>query len=147
AVHMRVTSKFSASRHHPILKFSRAHKGTDYGARVGTPVYAAGDGRVVKAGYYGNYGKYILIQHAGGYQTAYAHLSNISVRVGQTVRQRQPIGRVGVTGLTSGPHLHHEVIYRGVHVDPQRHISKLPARKLTGRDLEAFKAAKREIER
>ncbi len=100
-----ITSSFSYHRFHPILKIFRPHLGIDYGAPVGTPVQAVADGRVVYAGWRGSAGKEICLQHARGYRTYYFHLSQILVRAGQHVRQGQQIGRVGETGLATGPHL------------------------------------------
>ena len=143
---MRVTSKFG-SRVHPIKGFRRDHKGIDFGAAHGTIVMAAGDGIVVKAGYFGDYGNYVRIRHAGGYETVYAHLSKISsgIRVGVSVKQRQVIGNVGATGLATGPHLHHEVIYKNVHINPQT-IKALPTTQLAAKDIQKFNQIKREIE-
>ncbi len=142
---MRVTSKFGI-RNHPILKFSKHHKGTDFGAASGTPVRSAGDGVVVRASYWGHYGNYVMIKHNNDYSTAYAHLSKMKVKVGQRVRQSQIIGNVGSTGRTTGPHLHYEVIYRGKHVNPQG-IKQMPCARLNAGDLARFRQAKLEIER
>lgn len=143
---MRITSKFG-SRVHPIKGFRRDHKGVDFGAPHGTAVMAAGDGVVVKAGYFGDYGNYVRIRHAGGYETVYAHLSKISpnVRVGTFVKQRQVIGNVGATGLATGPHLHHEVIHKNVHINPQS-VKALPSVQLAAKDLQKFSQFKNEIE-
>lgn len=143
---MRLTSKFSASRRHPILGYSKAHKGVDFGAAVGTPVRAAGDGVVVKACYWGNYGNIVQIKHNNEYTTAYAHLNRIKVRVGERVRQNQLIGNVGSTGRTTGPHLHYEVIRNGVHVNPQS-TKLMPTAKLGSKDLADFRRAKSQIEK
>jgi murein DD-endopeptidase MepM/ murein hydrolase activator NlpD len=136
---MRVTSHFQKGRMHPLKGYRRDHQGVDFGAPTGTAVMASADGVVVKAGYFGDYGKYIRIQHTGGYQTAYAHLSKINdtVRVGAYVRQRDIIGAVGSTGLATGPHLHYEVIHNNVHVNPL-HVKHMPATNLKGKDLEKF---------
>jgi len=142
---MRVTSKFG-TRMHPILKFSKHHKGTDFGCPYGTQVRSAGDGVVVRASYWGHYGNYVMIKHNNDYSTAYAHLSKMKVKVGQRVRQGQPIGDVGATGRTTAPHLHYEVIYRGKHVNPQG-VKQLPCAKLNGTELGRFRQAKLEIER
>lgn len=114
-------------RFHPILHYWRMHNGTDFGARTGTPLYAARDGRVLRAGRNGGYGNFVLIGHGevigGKYvTTGYAHLSRISVRAGQSVRQGQLIGYVGSTGLSTTPHLHLEVRLDGVAVNPLRYI-------------------------
>ena len=120
----RVTSGFSSRRFHPVLRRYRAHLGTDYGAPSGTPVRATGDGTVTRAGWWGGYGKAIEIRHPNGYSTRYAHLSRVSVRLGQRVGQGDVIGRVGSTGLSSAPHLHYEFLQRGKHRNPTR--LKLP---------------------
>ncbi|HIE34579.1 MAG TPA: M23 family metallopeptidase, partial [Campylobacterales bacterium] len=104
----RITSKFTLRRYHPILKKYRAHLGVDFGARKGTPVMAAGSGRVIFVGRKGGYGKTIIIRHSDGYKTLYAHLSKYrkGIKRGKYVKQGQIIGYVGNTGLSTGPHLH-----------------------------------------
>ncbi len=125
----RITSRFSHSRYHPILKKRRPHLGVDYGAPHGTPVLAAGSGRVVFAGRDGGFGKLVRIRHPNGYTTAYAHLSRIEVRRGQEVNQGQRVGRVGATGLATGPHLDYRVQdQRGRYINP-RNVSALPSDK------------------
>jgi len=116
----RVSSQFTPSRKHPILGTMRKHQGTDFAAPTGTPVESVGDGTVTFAGTNGGYGKFIKIQHGGGFETAYAHLSSISVKKGARVTQGQLIGKVGSTGASTGPHLHYEVIKNGTHVNPLR---------------------------
>lgn len=115
----RISSRFNLNRKHPILNTIRAHRGTDYAAPVGTPVKAAGDGKVVFAGRQNGFGNVIKIQHGQRYQTLYAHLNGFArdVRSGRTVRQGQVIGYVGKTGLATGPHLHYEFRVDGVHRD------------------------------
>lgn len=137
---MRVTSKFGL-RNHPISGYSKMHKGVDFAAPVGTPIMSAGDGVIVKAGWNGAYGNYVLVRHNGDYCTAYAHLSKILVKPGTKVRQRQVIGAVGTTGRSTGPHLHYEVIFKGRHVNPQS-IKQLPATKLTGKEMAKFQEIK-----
>ncbi|MGB6876063.1 MAG: peptidoglycan DD-metalloendopeptidase family protein [Candidatus Acidiferrales bacterium] len=100
-----ITSHFSYSRFHPILKVYRPHLGTDYAAPIGTPVQTIGDGRVIFAGRKGGDGNLVKVQHSNGYETYYMHLSRILVRNGQHVAQGQRIGLVGMTGLATGPHL------------------------------------------
>jgi murein DD-endopeptidase MepM/ murein hydrolase activator NlpD len=100
-----ITSRFSRSRFHPILKRYRPHLGVDYGAPTGTPVQAIAEGRVISAGYNGEAGKTVQLRHTKGYETYYCHLSRILVRVGQHVAQGERIGLVGSTGLATGPHL------------------------------------------
>ena len=117
----RVSSRFDLRRHHPILNLIRAHKGVDYAAPVGTPVRAAGDGRVAFAGQKGGYGNVVEIDHAHGIVTVYGHLSRFArgVRTGRQVQQGEVIAFVGMTGLATGPHLHYEYRVNGVHKNPQ----------------------------
>ena len=114
----RITSGFSHARHHPILGGLRPHLAVDYGAPVGTPVRAVADGTVTMAGWDGGFGLSISLRHARGYETMYNHLSRLDVRRGGRVRQRQIIGRVGTTGLSTGPHLDYRVRKAGVFVNP-----------------------------
>lgn len=116
---MRVTSGFSAQgRYHPILKRRRPHLGVDFGAPTGTPIRAVADGTVVQAGPAGGHGNHVAVQHAGPYSTGYSHLSAILVKRGQAVHQGDIIGRVGMTGLATGPHLHYEFFINGSYVNP-----------------------------
>ena len=123
----RISSRFSNGRKHPILNKIRAHKGVDYAAPRGTPIKAAGDGRVTLAGRNGGYGNTVVIKHGQRYQTLYAHMQGFAkgIRSGSTVKQGQIIGYIGTTGLSTGPHLHYEFRVNGVHVDPLS--QKLPA--------------------
>ena len=123
----KVTSSFSTRRKHPVLGFTRAHKGVDFRAATGTPIPAAGAGRVVKRGYNSGHGNFIRIRHNGSFETLYAHMSKFAkgVNVGTTVRQGQIVGYAGSTGLSTGPHLHYEIIKDGKHVNPL--TVKLPA--------------------
>ncbi|MHB8093159.1 MAG: M23 family metallopeptidase [Syntrophales bacterium] len=107
----RISSGFSGGRYHPILKIRRPHQGIDYAAAKGTPVSAAGDGKVLFAGRKGQYGKLVIIRHRNGYDTYYGHLSKIGkgVKSGAQVSQGKVIGYVGATGLATGPHLHYEM--------------------------------------
>jgi len=116
----RITSHFNMHRYHPILHLVRPHEGIDYGAPSGAPVEATASGVVTWAGWRGGYGNLIELRHPGNIRTRYAHLSAISagVRVGAHVDQGQMIGRVGMTGLATGPHLHYEFLQNGVHKDP-----------------------------
>ncbi|ASP38233.1 peptidase M23 [Bacterioplanes sanyensis] len=122
----RISSRFNLSRKHPVLNRIRAHKGTDYAAPRGTPIKAAGDGKITFAGRKGGYGNVVIIQHGSRYQTLYAHLSkfNRNARKGRSIKQGQIIGYVGSTGLATGPHLHYEFLVDGVHRDSLR--VKLP---------------------
>jgi murein DD-endopeptidase MepM/ murein hydrolase activator NlpD len=117
----RVSSRFNPNRRHPILNRIRAHKGVDYAAPVGTPVRAAGDGRIEFRGRQGGYGNVVVIEHGGGISTLYGHLSRFakSVSIGKHVRQGEVIAFVGQTGLATGPHLHYEYRVNGVHRNPQ----------------------------
>ena len=119
-VFTRITSRYSNSRFHPILRKWVAHRGIDYGARTGTRIRATADGRVKYAGRKGGYGILVSIRHANGYATRYAHLSRIAknVRAGKRVTQGQVIGYVGQTGRANGPHLHYEFLANGVHRNP-----------------------------
>jgi murein DD-endopeptidase MepM/ murein hydrolase activator NlpD len=107
----RISSFFSKGRKHPILKIYRPHHGLDYAAPAGTPVSVSGDGKVVFAGYKGQYGNLVIVNHLNNYKTYYGHMSGIAkgVRTGAHVEQGQPIGYVGSTGLATGPHLHYEM--------------------------------------
>lgn len=116
----RISSSFNRSRRHPVLGFARRHEGTDYAADYGTPVLAAGDGVVIKAGYSGGYGNLVEVRHANGITTRYGHLSAILARTGTRVEQGQVIGRVGATGLATGSHLHYEFRVNGVARDARR---------------------------
>jgi murein DD-endopeptidase MepM/ murein hydrolase activator NlpD len=117
----RITSGFS-QRLHPILKTWRAHKGIDYGAPTGTPVRATGNGVVQFVGPRGGYGNFVLLSHAGNYQTAYAHLNRFApeLKKGDRVSQGDTIAYVGSTGWSTGPHLHYEFRVNGVQVNPMR---------------------------
>jgi murein DD-endopeptidase MepM/ murein hydrolase activator NlpD len=116
----RISSRFSTGRRHPVLNKIRAHKGVDYAAPRGTPIKAAGDGRITLAGRHGGYGNAVVIQHGQRYRTLYAHMNGFAkgVRSGSNVKQGQIIGYIGTTGLSTGPHLHYEFQVNGVHVDP-----------------------------
>ena len=117
---LRVTSAYGSHRLHPILHRVLPHTGVDLGARQGTPVRAAADGLVTRAGWWGGYGNLIEVQHPNGYSTRYGHLSRLArgLRLGQLVHQGEVIGYVGMTGLATGPHLHFEVRRHGRPVDP-----------------------------
>ena len=143
----RVSSGFSTARWHPILERMRAHEGTDYAAPAGTPVYAAGDGRVRLRGVQGGYGNVIRLEHGGGIETVYGHLSRFAagLRAGQDVRQGETIGYVGQTGLATGPHLHYEYRVAGRYQDPQ-HVHLPDARPIDAALRTAFEAqAAREL--
>lgn len=126
-------------RKHPILGYNKKHLGLDFAAPTGTPIFAAGDGTITRIGRAGNYGKYIRIRHNGTYSTGYAHLSGYAkgMKRGKRVRQGQVIGYVGSTGMSTGPHLHYEVMRGEKRINPMK--LKLPTgRKLKGAELAAF---------
>ncbi len=137
----RISSRFNPRRKHPVLGTVRAHKGVDYAAATGTPIMAAGDGRISFAGWQNGYGRTIIIDHGKGHTTLYAHMSRLGkYRVGQHVQQGATIGYVGATGLASGPHLHYEFRVKGVHRDPLTVTMPKPD-PLVGAELAAFRAA------
>jgi murein DD-endopeptidase MepM/ murein hydrolase activator NlpD len=117
----RVSSNFNPNRRHPILNTIRAHRGVDYAAPRGTPIKAAGDGKVIFRGTKSGYGKVVILQHGGNITTLYAHMSGFAAkaRVGTRVRQGQTIGYVGMTGLATANHLHYEYRLNGVHRNPR----------------------------
>jgi murein DD-endopeptidase MepM/ murein hydrolase activator NlpD len=134
----RLSSRFGM-RKHPVLGYTRQHKGVDFAAPRGTPIYAAGDGVIESAGRNGGYGKYLRIRHNSTYKTAYGHMTRIAkgMRRGKRVRQGQIIGYVGSTGRSTGPHLHYEVLRGGRQVNPLK--IKLPSgEKLKAADLASF---------
>ncbi len=138
----RVSSSFNPNRLHPIYKTKRPHRGTDYAAPRGTPVYAAGDGRIVEAGYTPSNGNYVFIQHGEGFKTHYLHLNKKRVKRGDRVTQGQVIGTVGSTGAATGPHLHYEFLVNGVHRNPRTVHKILPkAKSLPDSELALFKVA------
>jgi len=134
----RLSSNFGM-RKHPISGFNKLHKGVDFAAAKGTPVYAGGDGVVEYSGNNGGYGKYIRLRHNNEYKTAYAHLSGFSKNIskGKRVNQGDIIGYVGSTGKSTGSHLHYEIIYQNKQINPMK--MNLPSGKiLTGKELERF---------
>jgi murein DD-endopeptidase MepM/ murein hydrolase activator NlpD len=138
----RITSGFGM-RDHPLLGYSRMHKGVDFGAVAGTPIMAAGDGVIDFIGRNNGYGNYIRIRHNGTYSTAYAHMQGFASGLGQGshVRQGQVIGYVGTTGMSTGPHLHYEVLVNNEQINPLD--VKLPSgEKLAGTELAAFLAVR-----
>ncbi|MES1156876.1 MAG: M23 family metallopeptidase [Alphaproteobacteria bacterium] len=142
----RLSSGFGM-REHPILGYSMLHRGVDFAAPVGTPVMAAGDGVVERAGPFSTYGNYVRLRHNDRFETAYAHLSGFGagVRAGAHVRQGQIIGFVGVTGRSTGPHLHYEVLVGGQQINPVG-LQVPTGRNLFGRDLELFQAERARID-
>lgn len=141
----RITSRYGR-RKHPILGYTKKHKGVDFGAKRGTPVYSAGSGVVNYAGWRGSYGKYVRVRHNGTYQTAYAHLSKIArgMRNGKKVRQGQVIGYVGSTGRSTGPHLHYEVLKNGSQINPLK-LTFNSRVQLGGNALKSFKSQRDRI--
>lgn len=142
----RLSSRFGRRRH-PILGYTRMHRGIDFAAPTGTPIMAAGRGVVTEARWNGSYGRYVRIRHNATFSTAYAHLSRLAkgVRRGARVSQGQIIGYVGTTGQSTGPHLHYEVLRNNRQVNPL--ALKLPTgKKLGGAELETFLAARAEID-
>ena len=142
----RLSSGFG-TRRHPISGYRKMHKGLDFAAPRGTPIYAAGTGVVERANRYGGYGNYIRIRHTGGYKTAYAHLKGFAkgVRKGTRVKQDQVIGYVGSTGASTGPHLHYEVLLNGRHINPKK-LAQLPGKPLAKSEMAAFAAKRAEID-
>jgi murein DD-endopeptidase MepM/ murein hydrolase activator NlpD len=138
----RVSSVFNPARLHPILNTIRGHMGTDYAAPTGTPVHAAGDGRVSFEGTRGGYGNAIVLDHSNSVSTLYGHMSRFAgnVHMGSHVSQGDVIGYVGMTGLATGPHLHYEYLMNGVHMNPQ--TVKLPgAEPLRAESMDKFRTA------
>ena len=136
----RISSNFNLRRLHPIYKTTRPHRGTDYAAPTGTPVFSAGDGRVSRAGYSRANGNYIFVKHGEQYITKYLHLNKRKVKAGQRVSQGQIIGSVGSTGAATGPHLHYEFLVNGVHRNPRTIHKKLPkAKSLPGAEMANFR--------
>ena len=142
----RMSSRFGMRRH-PILGYNKMHRGLDFAAPNGTPIFAAGNGIVEKAYRYGAYGKYVRIRHNDTYKTAYAHLSRYGkkIRSGRRVKQGQIIGYVGITGRSTGAHLHYEVLKHGARVSP-RSIKLPTGRKLAGAELKKFGERLQELE-
>jgi murein DD-endopeptidase MepM/ murein hydrolase activator NlpD len=136
-VHGRLTSGFG-ERFHPILGYMRFHGGVDLAAQAGTPIVAAADGRVMNAGWRGGYGQEVQIAHADGLETIYGHMSRIAARAGEMVRKGEVIGYVGSTGLSTGPHLHFEVMRSGHPVNPMSVKMSGGPGHLEGEKLQAF---------
>jgi murein DD-endopeptidase MepM/ murein hydrolase activator NlpD len=142
----RITSLFG-KRKHPVLGYTRAHKGVDFGAGTGTPILAAGDGVVLEARRWAGYGNWLRIRHSGAWDTGYGHISRYArgIRPGVHVKQGQVVAYVGATGLATGPHLHYEVWAKGQRVNPLS--AKVPqGTVLAGAELARFKTQKAEIE-
>jgi murein DD-endopeptidase MepM/ murein hydrolase activator NlpD len=122
------------------------HKGVDFAAPRGTPIFSAGDGYVERIGPWSSYGNYIRIRHGDTYSTAYAHMKGFArgLRKGQRIRQGQVIGYVGTTGRSTGPHLHYEVLKNGKQVNPSK-VTMPPGRHLKGKELDEFNRMKNQV--
>ncbi len=143
----RISSGFGMRRH-PILGYSKMHKGIDFAAPTGTPVLAAGDGVIDTIGLNGSYGNYVRLRHSTEYSTAYAHLSRFAkgLKPRQRIRQGDVIGYVGTTGRSTGPHLHYEILTRGRQVNPAG-VKFRSGRSLAGKELVKFKDRQRAVDR
>ncbi len=144
----KISSKFGM-RQHPVSGYTKMHKGIDFAAPVGTPILAAGSGVVEAATRFGGYGKYIRIKHNNTYSTVYGHASRFAkgIKVGSKVVQGQVIAYVGTTGVTTGPHLHYEVLESGKQINPLKFKFASNSAKLTGKALESFKENKKKIDK
>lgn len=142
---VRVSSHYG-NRHHPTLGYTKMHKGVDFAAPTGTPIYAAGNGVITEIGWKSGYGKFIQIKHSQNLSTAYAHASNFSknLKLGSIVKQGQVIAYVGSTGRTTGPHLHYEVKIGGKNINPM-HVKSTPGIELAGKQLAKFKQFKSNV--
>jgi len=143
----RISSRFSSSRKHPVLGYTRAHRGVDYAASSGTPIRAIGDGRVVYSRWKGGYGRFVEIRHNNSaHSSAYAHLRKYGrgIKQGRRVKQGQIIGYVGMSGLATGPHLHFEFRVRGRAVNPLA-VKHSPARPVPKSEMMAFRVVAREL--
>jgi murein DD-endopeptidase MepM/ murein hydrolase activator NlpD len=143
----RISSKFTKRRYHPILKRYRAHLGIDYAARRGTPIMAAGSGKVIFAGYTRGYGNVVKIRHSDGYMTLYAHQKSFKrgIKNGKYVKQGEVIGYVGSTGLSTGPHLHFGLYKNGQAINPAK-VVRVTTKKLAGKDRKAFLEVKKNLD-
>jgi murein DD-endopeptidase MepM/ murein hydrolase activator NlpD len=141
-----ITSPFGM-RFHPILHFTRMHTGVDWGAPIGTPIFAAGNGVIIKAGWDAGYGRRVEVQHANGYVTTYNHMSGFGrgIAEGSRVTQGQVVGYLGQSGLATGPHLHYEIIINGNFVDPMA-IKLARTREFDGKMLAQFKRERDRID-
>jgi len=138
----RISSRFRSKRKHPVLGYTRAHRGIDYAARSGTPIHALGNGKVTFKGWKGGYGRFILIKHnTPGHATAYAHMRSYArgIKTGSYVKQGQVIGYVGMSGLATGPHLHFEFRSRGRAVNPLTIKLKHPSKPVARSHMKHFK--------
>ena len=140
----RISSVFNPRRKHPISGIVRAHKGVDYAAPTGTPIWAAGDGRIQFAGRKGGYGNVVMIDHGKGISTVYGHMSRFgkSARAGRKIKQGDIIGYVGMTGTATGPHLHYEYRVKGLHKNPA--TIPMPRNEIPQKYLAEFRDAERD---
>ena len=143
----RISSPFGVRRH-PISGYTKMHKGVDFAAPRGTPVYAAGNGTIRQIGWNGGYGNYIRIRHNNEYDTAYGHLNRFArnMKRGRRVKQGQVIAYVGSTGRSTGPHLHFEILKNGAQMNPVK-VKLAPAQRLEGKRLEGLKVRVKEVRR
>jgi murein DD-endopeptidase MepM/ murein hydrolase activator NlpD len=139
----RISSYFTKRRYHPVLHRWKAHLGVDYAARRGTPIRAAGSGKIIWAARMGSYGNLVKIRHADGYETRYAHMKSFrrGIRRGKRVKKGQVIGYVGSTGRSTGPHLHFELRKHGRAINPLR-VVQVTTKKLKGKEYKKFKKLK-----
>jgi murein DD-endopeptidase MepM/ murein hydrolase activator NlpD len=144
--YIHITSRFSRSRFHPVQLRWKAHNGTDYAAPTGTPIMTTATGVVEQAGYTAGNGNFVKVKHDRTFSTQYLHMSRILVRRGQRVKQGDVIGKVGSTGLATGPHVCYRFWKNGVQVDPLR-ISLPNAQPMEGRNLPRFKEQMRPLKR
>lgn len=142
----RLSSGFG-KRRHPVLGYTKMHKGSDFAAPTGTPIYAAGDGVVERANRFSSYGNYVRIRHNSEWSTAYAHMSRFAkgMTAGKRVRQGEVIGYVGTTGRSTGPHLHYEMLKAGKHVNPMN-VRFPSGKELEGKDKQRFAAVRAETD-
>lgn len=142
----KITSRFGM-RNHPILGYSKMHRGVDFGAPIGTPIYAAGDGTVSFAAKKGGYGNYLMIRHSGTYSSAYGHVQRFArgITPGKKVKQGQIVAYVGNTGMSTGPHLHYEILANNQQVNPASVKFKTGA-VLGGKELAAFRATVEQVQ-
>jgi murein DD-endopeptidase MepM/ murein hydrolase activator NlpD len=142
----RITSGFGM-RMHPLLGYSKMHKGIDFGAAIGTPIYAAGDGVIEEAGRKGGYGNYVKLKHNDHYATAYGHASRIArgIHPGVHVKQGQVIAYVGSTGFSTGPHLHYEILVNGAQVNPSG-VKFRTGQTLAGHEMAEFKKQQKQVQ-
>jgi murein DD-endopeptidase MepM/ murein hydrolase activator NlpD len=143
----RISSGYGR-RKHPVLGYSKMHKGVDFAAPRGTPIYAAGDGVIIRANRFGSYGNYVKIHHSNGYDTAYAHLQRFArgIRKGRKVKQGQVIGYIGTTGRSTGPHLHYEVLKNDRHINPFS-MKSVAGKSLKGVERGIFMSYRKQVDK